>query len=108
MLRSKEKTYFYKKNLLFFKFILLIFVIYFPSSASPSQNSSNISSLVPASLLKWPEQGSEYAVLVDKSAQKIFLYHRDNPFLPEKTYICSTGERDGAKTKKNDRKTQRS
>ena len=60
---------------------------------------------VPAFLLKWPKQGSPYAILVDKSKQKVLVYHRDNPFKPLKTYPASTGENDGPKRKMNDRKT---
>jgi murein L,D-transpeptidase YafK len=61
--------------------------------------------LVPAPIVNWPENGSDYIVMVDKSAQKIFLYHRNDPFVPHKIYRCSTGENEGPKTKKNDRKT---
>jgi murein L,D-transpeptidase YafK len=61
--------------------------------------------LVPAPLLKWPEKGSPYAVLVDKSLQKVFVYNRDNPFEPVKTFNCSTGEKNGPKSRRNDRKT---
>jgi murein L,D-transpeptidase YafK len=60
---------------------------------------------VPAPLLKWPEKGSEYAILVDKSLQKVFVYHRDNPYKPHRTYTCSTGENEGPKLRENDRKT---
>ncbi len=63
------------------------------------------SGLVPAALLKWPSSGSEYAVLVDKSAQKVFLYHRDNLLAPIRTFTCSTGENNGPKSRRNDRKT---
>ena len=60
---------------------------------------------VPGPLLKWPEKGSEYAVLVDKSLQKVFVYHKDNPYKPHRTYTCSTGENEGPKLRENDRKT---
>ena len=60
---------------------------------------------VPAPLLKWPEKGSEYAILVDKSLQKVFVYHRDNPYKPHRTYTCSTGENEGPKLREKDRKT---
>ena len=60
---------------------------------------------VPAPLLKWSEKGSDYAILVDKSLQKVFVYHRDNPFKPHRTYTCSTGENEGPKLRENDRKT---
>jgi murein L,D-transpeptidase YafK len=60
---------------------------------------------VPAVLLKWPEKGSAYAIIVDKSSQKVFVYHRDNPFEPVRTFNCSTGENEGPKSVKGDRKT---
>jgi len=60
---------------------------------------------VPAPLLKWPEKGSEYAILVDKSLQKVFVYHKDNPYQPHRTYTCSTGENQGPKLRENDRRT---
>ncbi|MCU0594217.1 MAG: L,D-transpeptidase family protein [Desulfobacterota bacterium] len=60
---------------------------------------------VPSPLVKWPEKGSEYAVLVDKSQQKVFVYHRDQPSKPHRTYTCSTGENQGPKLRENDRKT---
>ncbi|MCP4681999.1 MAG: L,D-transpeptidase family protein [Desulfobacterales bacterium] len=61
--------------------------------------------LIPSSLLKLAEHGYDYVVLVDKSAQKVFLYNRDDTSKPVKEYRCSTGENDGPKLKKNDRKT---
>jgi len=60
---------------------------------------------VPANLLEWGATGPEYAVLVDKSMQKVMLYQKDDLFSPEKIYDCSTGENDGPKSKRNDRKT---
>ncbi|MBW1799524.1 MAG: L,D-transpeptidase [Deltaproteobacteria bacterium] len=60
---------------------------------------------VPAALLKWPENGSEHAVLVDKSLQKVFVYEKEHPIQPLKVYDCSTGENDGPKLKRNDKKT---
>ncbi len=60
---------------------------------------------VPAPLLKWPEKGSDYAILVDKSLQKVFVYQRDSLFKPYRTYVCSTGENEGPKLRENDRKT---
>jgi len=60
---------------------------------------------VPAPLLQWPEKGSEYAILVDKSLQKVFVYHKDNPYQPHRTYTCSTGENQGPKLRENDRRT---
>ena len=62
-------------------------------------------SLVPASILRWPDRGPEHAVLVDKSQQKVYLYQRDVTKKPLRVFPCSTGENQGAKTRKNDRKT---
>ena len=73
--------------------------------ARPKISTEGRLGLVPATIVKWPENGSDYIVQVDKSAQKIFLYRRNNPFVPYKIYRCSTGENDGPKTRKNDRKT---
>ena len=61
--------------------------------------------LIPAPLMKWADEGADYAILVDKSAQKVFLYHRDDVSRPVKAYRCSTGENSGPKSKRNDGKT---
>ncbi|MFH1349834.1 MAG: L,D-transpeptidase family protein [Pseudomonadota bacterium] len=71
------------------------------SARQPGGNSG----LVPASLLKWEGKDSPYAILVDKSLQKVFLYHKDNPYTPRKVYRCSTGENGGPKTRQNDKRT---
>ena len=55
--------------------------------------------------MKWPEKGSDYAILVDKSQQKVYVYHRDSPSKPHRTYTCTTGENQGPKLRENDRKT---
>jgi len=60
---------------------------------------------VPAPILKWAEAGSPYVIIVDKSLQKVFVYHKENPYEPERTYTCSTGENEGPKMRRNDRKT---
>jgi len=60
---------------------------------------------VPAAVLKWSEEGSPYVIIVDKSLQKVFVYHKEAPYTPWKTYVCSTGEKDGPKLRRNDRKT---
>lgn len=75
------------------------------SAASQDNGPGSPSGLVPASLIKWPAKASEYAILVDKSAQKVFVYHRDNLFTPVRVFVTSTGENEGPKVKENDRKT---
>lgn len=68
-------------------------------------SSMNNAKTVPSFLLKWPEQGADYIIIVDKSAQKIFLYRRDNIYRPAKVFRCSTGENRGPKSRRNDKKT---
>lgn len=60
---------------------------------------------IPSPVLKWPDRGFEYAILVDKTAQKVYVIHKDHPTRPLRTFTCSTGENAGIKTRKNDRKT---
>jgi murein L,D-transpeptidase YafK len=59
---------------------------------------------VPTFILEWQSE-PDYVIGVDKSQQKVMVYRSDNLLAPEKVYTCSTGENDGPKTKKNDRKT---
>jgi murein L,D-transpeptidase YafK len=73
--------------------------------ARAGKTSKKARKLVPAPLLFWPEEGSDYAILVDKSAQKVFLYRWDNLLAPVKVYNASTGENNGPKAKRNDKKT---
>ena len=61
--------------------------------------------VVPAPLLRLPEQGSDYAVLVDKSLQKVLVYKKDSLSAPLRTYPCSTGENEGKKSRQKDKKT---
>jgi hypothetical protein len=76
-----------------------------PAFASAVQRPVTKLPLVPASLLKWPEKASGYVILVDKSAQQVLVYQRDNLFAPVRVFPCSTGENDGPKIKRNDRRT---
>ena len=86
-------------------FCMILYHLGQPSHIRPMTSPDESPILVPLFILKWPNQGSPYAVLVDKSKQKVFLYHKDNPFEPLKTYPASTGENPGPKSKMNDRKT---
>ena len=83
---------------------IIIFFIFSSSFADKVKQPINAKKLVPASLLDW-NSGPEYTVLVDKSRQKVFIYKRDDLYNPYRVYDCSTGENDGRKQKKNDRKT---
>lgn len=81
-------------------------IVCFLFSVSPALGSSQKSGVkVPAALIKWPEQNSEFAILVDKSKQKVLVYDTGDLSRPVRTYRCSTGENRGAKTRQNDKKT---
>jgi murein L,D-transpeptidase YafK len=88
-------------------FLILLLILYWanPSTTKAGKASEKPQKLVPAALLIWPEEGSDYAILVDKSAQKVFLYRWDNLLAPVKVYNASTGENNGPKAKRNDKKT---
>ena len=87
-------------------FLLLIMVCGLtPWPADAIKRTKEKNHHIPAALLRWPENGSEHAVLVDKSLQKVFVYEKEDPIQPAKVYDCSTGEIDGPKSKMNDRKT---
>ena len=108
MIRMQKRSLFsrIKSGSLFIVLLSLIFTVWAsPAFACSAKQSISKKRLVPAPLLRWPGNSPEYAVLVDKSAQKVLLYNRDNLLSPEKVYDCSTGENDGPKSKKNDRKT---
>ena len=100
-----------KKKKIFCVFgLILLFCVSFLLAAQWSGSSTALATKpprdkVPAPLLKWPEKGSDFAVLVDKSLQRVFVYHKDNPSKPHRTYTCSTGENEGPKLRENDRKT---
>ena len=52
-----------------------------------------------------PEQGSEYAIVVETSTQTLYLYSYDGSIKQIKKYSCSTGEVPGAKSRSGDSKT---
>ncbi len=92
-----------------FQFLLLVLLLILQwtthSTARTGKTLKKAGNLVPAALLFWPEEGSEYAIVVDKSAQKVLLYRWDNLLAPVKVYNASTGENNGPKAKRNDKKT---
>lgn len=60
--------------------------------------------LIPACFISW-KNGPDYAALVDKSRQKVFVYSKKDIFNPYKIFNCSTGKNKGPKTEENDAKT---
>lgn len=72
---------------------------------SQAKRYNTTSTELPAALILWPESNSPYAVFVDKANQKVLVYRTDDLSRPVKTFICSTGENIGPKTRQNDKKT---
>jgi len=108
MRKTKSISYFGRlKPTLVFVTLLFLVIIHGinPPFVNAKKQPRGDSRLVPASLLRWPEQGADYAILVEKSTERLFLYQRDNVFAPLKVYKVSTGENEGRKSKLNDKKT---
>ena len=61
--------------------------------------------LVPDSMVYFSLQNPQYVLLVEKSTQKAYLYQTSNVEHPVKVYSCSTGENDGPKRQKDDKRT---
>ena len=101
---SMISTFGMQKKAGFVVSLIIILFLLTPSFADKVKQPITQKKLVPACLLDW-NSGPEYAVLVDKSRQKVMVYKRDNLYAPYRVYDCSTGENDGPKEKKNDRKT---
>jgi murein L,D-transpeptidase YafK len=53
----------------------------------------------------YPEKGNEYAIVVEKDTQRLFLYGRKSAYRKIYDMKCSTGEVHGAKTRSGDKKT---
>jgi murein L,D-transpeptidase YafK len=86
---------------------ILLFILIPLLSIGPAHADSvkqSINQKLPTFLLEWDSE-PDYVIAVDKSQQKVMVYRTDNLLVPEKVYMCTTGENDGPKTKKNDRKT---
>jgi murein L,D-transpeptidase YafK len=88
-------------------FLLVNFFSHIAEANLPKQTASSekVKDLVPDSILYLPLQNPGYALLVEKSTQKAYLYQANRVDHPLKIYHCSTGENKGPKSKKNDKKT---
>ena len=87
-------------------FLLFILLIIKPVFAV-SHNHETGSGLQPTILISCStEQGNEYAIVVEKNTQRLFLYKHDGKMYKEiKRFKCSTGEACGAKSVSGDKKT---
>ena len=109
LMRIRKSIKFSRINFEIASFVILFSVILFWMNFShaniANQKTEMDQGVVPAPLLKWPKDSFENVVLVDKTAQKVYVYNRENVFSPVMVYSCSTGENDGRKSVLNDRKT---
>ena len=64
-----------------------------------------IASKLPANLLISPNASPHHVILVEKSSQRIFIYHFDGDYRLVATYGCATGENPGDKQISGDSKT---
>ena len=84
----------------FIKLIWLTLAVLFvgvPAGVSASQ--------LPANLLVSPKAEPHHVILVEKSSQRVFIYHFDGDYRLVATYGCATGENPGDKQVSGDSKT---
>jgi murein L,D-transpeptidase YafK len=60
---------------------------------------------LPANLLISPKASPHHVILVEKSSQRVFIYHFDGDYRLVATYGCATGENPGDKQVSGDSKT---
>jgi len=92
---------FFKPERLFLLAVVTLLFFLFPVSVEAALPEG----MVPAALIRWPERNAKYAILVDKSSQKVLVYNTRDLSKPVRTYRCSTGENKGPKKRQNDKKT---
>jgi len=88
------------KTLLRSYFLILILLLIF--SAAALANLSLFSDKIPDSILKL---ASGYVIVVDKQAQKMYVFHKNGDFSRVFEATCSTGKNPGAKQVSGDAKT---
>jgi len=103
-----NRNLFIKSALLGIKLFLLLTL--FPQIAGaaltrPVALEVKVKDLLPDSLLYFSPKSPQYALLVEKSTQKAYLYQSRNVDHPVKVYSCSTGENKGPKFDKDDKRT---
>jgi murein L,D-transpeptidase YafK len=88
------------KELLRSSFLVLIFLLLLPAAALTSL--FPISEKIPDSILTL---ASGYVIVVDKQAQKMYVFHKNGDFSRVFEATCSTGKKPGAKQVSGDAKT---
>ncbi len=64
-----------------------------------------LASQLPANLIISPKASPHHVILVEKSSQRVFIYHFDGDYRLVATYGCATGENPGDKQVSGDSKT---
>jgi len=86
--------------------IVIFFVIITHPDVALSKIKETLSERIPDVLVFLnPEQGNEYAIVVEKDTQRLFLYGLKSAYRKIYDMKCSTGEVHGAKTRAGDKKT---
>ncbi len=99
---SVEKTARYAGSIIIILLALLTIMV-IPCNSSEINHQNN-SEKIPKALVLIPDRAS--ALLVEKSSQRIFLYSSHNGKIHKVFgFACSTGEKDGVKSRAGDKKT---
>jgi murein L,D-transpeptidase YafK len=86
--------------------IVMFFVLVIHADVSLPEIKETLSERVPDVLVfLYPEKGNEYAIVVEKDTQRLFLYGLKSAYKKIYDMKCSTGEVHGTKTRAGDKKT---
>jgi murein L,D-transpeptidase YafK len=93
-----------KFSTLAFLQVLFLSLLFAQGAFCEAEEASSVQ--VPASLLYLGDQVPSYALLVDKSEQRLHLYQQETEGPKRiKTFICATGEISGGKKRRGDKRT---
>lgn len=89
-----------------FKVLFTLLIILFISQGAFATSKGKISKSIPDVFVSFDsDKENEYAIVVEKSTQRLFLYAYDGMYREIFRTQCSTGEVRGAKSKSGDKKT---
>jgi murein L,D-transpeptidase YafK len=104
-MKEKEERV-YPMFILQSKVMAFILLFLTGSSVFASENGDKIISRIPDAFVSFGSgQGPEYAIVVEKERQKLFLYTRDGSYREMYRMEASTGKGAGAKLQEGDAKT---
>ncbi len=90
-----------------YKLLVIIIIVFFICQGiSSSSNNGKVSRKIPDAFVSFDlKKGIDYAIVVEKSSQQLFLYAYDGVYREIYRTNCSTGEVTGAKARSGDKKT---